>query len=217
MNVVLLVALAATMGFAAAIPIGPCQIEMAKRAIKGHLRAAQMVVIGSVSSDIVYGTIALFGVAPILEEPAVLASFSAAGAAVLWALTWHTWHESKKPHDDLDTHHWSIRSKRWAYLTGFSVGMSNPPIILSWLVGVTLAKRFGLADPLTTNTKLLFIGGGALGLGGYLATLGVVMHRVKHMISPQAMAAVYRWLAVTLFCLSWVFVYGVARYFRHGH
>lgn len=213
MNNVLLVALAVTLGFAAAIPIGPCQIEMAKRAIKGHMRAAQMVVLGSVSSDIVYGAIALFGIAPALEEPGVLAGFNAAGAAVLWALTWHTWHESKKPHD-LDAHHWSIRSKRWAYLTGFSVGMSNPPIILSWLVGVTLAKRFGLASPLTTHAKLLFIGGGALGLGGYLAALGVVMHRVKHMISPRAMASVYRWLAVTLFGLSWVFVYGVIHYFH---
>lgn len=215
MNAVLLVALAATMGFAAAIPIGPCQVEMAKRAIKGHLRAAQMVVLGSVSSDIVYGAIALFGIAPALESPMVLAGFNAAGAVVLWALTWHTWHESRKPHD-LDTHHWSIRSKRWAYLTGFSVGMSNPPIILSWLVGVALAKRFGLANPLTTEAKLLFIGGGALGLGGYLAALGVVMYRVKHMISPAAMAAVYRWLAGTLFVLSWVFVYGFVRFFHNG-
>ena len=211
MNDLLLVALAVALGFAAAIPIGPCQIEMAKRAIKGQMRAAQMVVLGSVSSDIVYGAIALFGIAPALEEPRVLAGFNAAGAAVLWGLTWHTWHESKKTHD-LDTQHWSLRSKRWAYLTGFSVGMSNPPIILSWLVGVTLARHVGLASPLSTNAKLLFIGGGALGLGGYLAALSVVMYRIKHMISPRAMASVYRWLAVTLFCLSWVFVYGVFHY-----
>jgi threonine/homoserine/homoserine lactone efflux protein len=213
MNDFLLVMLAAALGFAAAIPIGPCQIEMAKRAIKGQLRAAHMVVLGSVTSDVVYGTLALFGIAPMLEEPRVLAGFNAAGAAVLWALTWHTWHESKKPHD-LDAQHWSIRSKRWAYLTGLSVGMSNPPIILSWLVGLTLAKHLGLADPLVTNSKLLFIGGGALGLGGYLAALAVAMHRLKHMISPQAMATVYRWLAVTLFLLSWVFVFGVVRFFR---
>ena len=215
MNDALLVALAVTLGFAAAIPIGPCQIEMAKRAITGHLRAAQMVVLGSVSSDVVYGAIALFGIAPVLEAPTVLAGFNTLGTLVLWGLTWHTWHESKKPHD-LDTPHWSIRSKRWAYLTGFSVGMSNPPIILSWLVGVALAKRFGLANTLTTGAKVLFIGGGALGLGGYLAALAVVMHRVKHTIGPKAIATIYRWLAVSLFVLSWVFIYGVVRFFHSG-
>ena len=61
--------LAVGLGFVTAIPIGGSQIEAAKRAIHGHLRAAWMVVLGSVSSDIMYGAIALFGVAPFLDVP----------------------------------------------------------------------------------------------------------------------------------------------------
>jgi threonine/homoserine/homoserine lactone efflux protein len=215
MQSISLVLLAFGMGFVAAIPIGPSQIEMAKRAIKGHLRAAQMVVLGSVSSDVLYGVIALFGIAPFLEIPKVLAAFHVLGAFILWILTYLTWKESRKPHD-LDLEKSSLKSKRWAYLTGFTVALSNPPMILSWLVGVTLAKRFGLATPFTDTTKILFIAGGALGLGGYLSALGVLMYRVKHVIPLKAMGSIYRWLAVTLFVLSWFFVYGAVRFVLHG-
>jgi threonine/homoserine/homoserine lactone efflux protein len=204
MQSISLVLLAFGMGFVAAIPIGPSQIEMAKRAIKGHLRAAQMVVLGSV-----------FGIAPFLEIPKVLAAFHVLGAFILWILTYLTWKESRKPHD-LDLEKSSLKSKRWAYLTGFTVALSNPPMILSWLVGVTLAKRFGLATPFTDTTKILFIAGGALGLGGYLSALGVLMYRVKHVIPLKAMGSIYRWLAVTLFVLSWFFVYGAVRFVLHG-
>jgi threonine/homoserine/homoserine lactone efflux protein len=171
-----------------------------------------MVVLGSVSSDMLYGAVALFGIAPFLEIPGVLAIFSSIGAIILWVLTFLTWKESRRPHD-LDLERSSLRSKRWAYLTGLSVGMSNPPAILSWLVGVALAKRFGLATPFTSTGKLVFITGGGLGLGAYLFVLGVVMYRIKHVISARAMGRIYHWLAVTLFGLSTFFVWGVVKYF----
>lgn len=67
MDRMLLFLLAYGLGFVAAIPVGGSQIEMAKRATGGHLRSAVMVVVGSVSSDILYGIVALFGVAPFME------------------------------------------------------------------------------------------------------------------------------------------------------
>jgi len=51
------------MGFLTAIPIGATQIEIAKRSLNNQIPAALMVVLGSVFSDVMYGIIALFGVA----------------------------------------------------------------------------------------------------------------------------------------------------------
>jgi hypothetical protein len=65
----LLFVLAFGFGFVAAIPLGGSQIEMAKRAMQGHLRAALAVVLGSVTSDVLYGIIALYGIAPFMREP----------------------------------------------------------------------------------------------------------------------------------------------------
>jgi threonine/homoserine/homoserine lactone efflux protein len=204
--------LAMGLGFLAAIPVGGSQIEVAKRAIHGHLWAAWTVILGSVSSDIMYGAIALFGIAPLLEVPLVMASFNALGAVVLWVLSLVTIKESKKPHE-LRLEQSSLKSKRWAYLTGFSLAVTNPVMILTWLYGVTLAKHFGLANPFSTGLKVLFIVGGALGLGGYLASLATVMHRIKHFIPMKALGKVYLWLGIALFFLSFYFVVNAVKYF----
>jgi threonine/homoserine/homoserine lactone efflux protein len=55
------------MGFSTAIAIGATQIEIAKCSLHNQLPAALMVVLGSVSSGVMYGFIALFGVAPFLR------------------------------------------------------------------------------------------------------------------------------------------------------
>jgi threonine/homoserine/homoserine lactone efflux protein len=212
MNGLLLFLLAWGLGFVAAIPVGPSQIEMAKRAIGGHRLAAAMVVAGSVSSDIAYGIIALFGVAPVLETPWVLAAFNAVGVVVLWVLGFMTLRASRKPHD-LGLDGPAFSSVGWAWVTGFSLAATNPPMILSWLVGVALAQRLGLASPFTGGAKALFLAGGALGLGSYLGALGFALHRLKHFIPREAIARVYFWLGIALFALSVVFAYGAIRYY----
>jgi threonine/homoserine/homoserine lactone efflux protein len=208
--------LAAGLGFVAAIPIGGSQIEAAKRAIHGHLRAAWMVVLGSVSSDIMYGVVALFGIAPLLDTPGVMALFSALGAVLLWFLAYLAIRESKRPHH-LKLEMNSMKSKRWAYVTGFSLAVTNPPMILIWLYGVTLAKHFGLASPFTVQSKTIFIAGGALGLGAYLAGLSLVMYHLKHFIPLKVIGRVDYWMGIGLILLSFFFVYNFVRIIsKHG-
>lgn len=211
----LLFLLAFGLGFVAAIPVGGSQIEMAKRAVAGHMRSAAMVIAGSVSSDILYGAVALFGIAPVMDTRWVLAAFNVAGALVLWLFGFLTLRQSRRP-QDLAAAHPALRSRRWAYVTGFTLAFSNPQMMLSWLLAVALAKRLGLATPFPDGAKALFIAGGALGLGGYLAVLGMIMYRVKHVIPAGALARVYFWLGVSLLLLSLYFVYGAARFFVTG-
>lgn len=203
--------LALALGFLAAIPVGGSQIEAAKRAIHGHLGAALMVVLGSVTSDVMYGCVALFGIAPFLENPWVMAAFNGAGVLVLWTLAFLTIRESRQPHK-VRLEGAALKNRRRAYWTGFSLAATNPPMILTWLYGMTLAKHLGLASPFTVGTKILFIVGGAAGLGGYLGGLSAVMHRIKHFIPLKAVGRVYYWLGIALFLLSFFFVYNVARF-----
>lgn len=212
MNRLYLFLLAMVLGFFTAIPVGGSQIEAAKRAIHGHLWAALAVTLGSVSSDIMYGVIALFGFAPFLEAPGVRAVFSAAGAVVLWLLAYWTIRESEKPHD-LRLMQTSLKSKRRAYLTGFSLAATNPQLVLAWLYGVTLARHLGLANPLTTSIKVIFVVGGALGLWSYIGLLTMVMYKIKRFIPMKALGRVYFWMGVALFLLSFYFVYRFVRYF----
>jgi threonine/homoserine/homoserine lactone efflux protein len=210
---VLLFVFALGLGVVAAIPIGPVQIEAAKRAMAGHVRAALMVVGGSFVSDIGYGAIALFGIAPVIQKPAVLAGFSAAGAVILWVLAYLTWRESVTPHaPHLEAS--TLADHRWALATGFVLGASNPPIILSWLFGATVAHRIGLEPFASVTSKALFVGGGALGLAGYLSAMAVLTMRMRHFVSTRVICRIYFWLSIVLLALSMYFVHGVWAYFR---
>jgi threonine/homoserine/homoserine lactone efflux protein len=212
MGLVYLFVLAMGLGFITAIPVGGSQIEVAKRAIHGHLWSAWMVVLGSVSSDVLYGVVSLFGLAPFLEVHWVMATFNAVGAVVLWGLAFVTLKQSQKPHH-LEMERSSLRRKRRAYLAGFSLAVTNPQMILTWLYGVALAKHLGLANPFPNGLKAVFIAGGAIGLGSYLTILAAVMHRLKHFIPIRALGKVYYWLGIALVFLSFFFVYNAIRYF----
>lgn len=204
--------LAVSLGFLTAVPVGGSQIEVAKRAIHGHLRSAGMVVLGSVSSDVLYGVISLYGLAPFLKIRWVMAAFNAVGAVVLWGLAYVTLKQSRKSRPP-DLESLSLRRGRRAYLTGFSLAVTNPQMILTWLYGVVLAKHLGLANPFTNDLKAVFIAGGAIGLGAYLTMLGFVMHRLKHFFPVQALEKAYFWLGIVLIFLSLFFVYNAVRYF----
>jgi threonine/homoserine/homoserine lactone efflux protein len=212
----LLFLFALLLGIVAAIPIGPCQIETVKRAITGHLVASEMVVLGSASADLIYGVVALYGIAPVLELPDVLATFEAVAVLILWGVAWFTWRHADRP-DDLSRPRLRLRSRRWAYATGFALGMGNPPIVASWLFGVALAKRLGVVPaPFTAGDKALFIAGAVLGAGGYLSALAAVTSRLRHSFSTRTVAAIYRALAATLLALSFYFAAGVIKYLVWG-
>ena len=76
MNTFLFLIVTYILGVFSAIPIGATQIEIAKRSLNSHMRAAYMVAAGSVCSDVMYGFIALFGIAPFLKDKNVIAIFS---------------------------------------------------------------------------------------------------------------------------------------------
>ena len=65
------------------------------------------------------------------------------------------------------------------FLTGFTLGLANPPRHHQLGARRGAGQAIGLATPLTHAAKAWFVAGGALGLGSYLAALAVVVHRVR--------------------------------------
>ncbi len=59
---VVLIGFSMFLGFLSAIPVGAVQVDVAKKAINGHLLPALAVAAGSVTSDFIYGTMTLFGI-----------------------------------------------------------------------------------------------------------------------------------------------------------
>jgi threonine/homoserine/homoserine lactone efflux protein len=205
MDTFLLLLVIYCLGFVSAIPIGPAQIEIAKRSLNNHLRAAVMVVFGSLSSDCMYGIIALFGVAPFFSNQKARAIFELCGAVILWILAYLTLKEGTKPHL-LEFTPSFLKSRRIAFITGFSLSVVNPVMIFWWLVGVQIVRHLDLVDTFTPALAISFVLCGALGLSTYLTALAVGLHWAKKFFSSKAMKKIYVALGLVLILLSLYFL-----------
>ncbi len=193
------------MGFLTAIPIGATQIEIAKRSLNNHLRAAYMVAFGSVSSDVMYGVIALFGVAPFLKKDTVMAVFGLVATVILWLLAFFTFRDGKRV-NMLELSHATLKSKKLSYVTGFSLAVTNPMMVVWWLIGVRIMKDLGLVAEFDFNASVMFLTAGGLGLATYLFTLANTLHWAKKFISNEMMRKVNYGLGVVLVLLSFYFL-----------
>ncbi|HKJ93694.1 MAG TPA: hypothetical protein VJ957_11015, partial [Longimicrobiales bacterium] len=102
----------------------------------------------------------------------------------------------------LDTGSPAVRSRPVSLATGFTLAITNPPIMFWWLVGVKVAQDLGLAGTFTPRVSALFLAAGGLGLGSYLTTLAFILRRIKHMISPRAQHRMHVVLGVLLVALA---------------
>jgi threonine/homoserine/homoserine lactone efflux protein len=210
MNDVALFLLAFILGFVTAIPLGGSQIEVARRALGGHLRAAVLVAMGSASSDVVYGSVALFGIAPFLSRPGVVAWFYLTGGGLLLALAYYSFRQSTSLHD-VDLSHPFLRRRRYSYVIGFVLAFSNPQMILTWLIGKGIAEQLGVVQVFTPGSSVLFVAAGGLGLMSYLIGLAFALSRLKRFFPVGVLRRVYFWLGLLLIGLSVLFLYGSMR------
>jgi threonine/homoserine/homoserine lactone efflux protein len=202
-----LFAIAYVMGFLTAIPIGATQIEIAKRSLNNQVRAALMVVLGSVLSDVMYGFIAFFGVAPFLKNPIVIAIFELVGAIILWVLAYFTFKNSPAARNfSLDS--FALRNKHISFVTGFSLAVTNPMMIFWWLILIKIIKDLNIIQTFTPTLSVLFLLFGGMGLASYLTTLTLVLHWVKKFVSGKAMYRINIAMGIMLVLISIYFLYG---------
>ena len=214
MNTFLLLLLAFIMGFIAAIPVGATQIEIAKRSLNDHRRAAFMVVAGSVCSDVMYGFIALFGIAPFLKSKIVIAVFGLAATLILLVLAYLTFRDSRKS-EKSEVNQSVLKSNKLSFITGFSLAITNPMMIFWWLIGTRIIKDLGLVSDFDTNTSLLFLIAGGAGIGSYLSTLTNILHWAKKFMSNKISKKVNYGLGIVLVVLACYFLFNSLRTLTH--
>ena len=152
MELPLLLITAFVMGFLSAIPLGATQIEIAKRAFDDKIAAALMIVAGSVASDVMYGVIALFGVAPILSDPTVVAWFWLGGCLVLAILAVVTYRQATGSAGAVNVSVSGLNSKLSVSLvTGFTLALTNPMMIVWWLLGAQFLVSVEIIDETCEN------------------------------------------------------------------
>jgi threonine/homoserine/homoserine lactone efflux protein len=212
MDLFLLVISAFILGFIAAVPVGPVQIEVMRRSLNGHLKSSLVVILGAFLSDFVYGSIAFFGIAPYLEEKMVMAVFWLGGAAILIVLGIMSIRNGLHPRA---FNHQSVllKKKRWAFLGGLSLAGANPMLILWWLLAARIFRDVGLIHEFTHEVAVSFLIAGCMGLAAYLTTLSLFLYWAKRFISEKRIGHINIWFGVALLLIAGYFLYSSVGYF----
>lgn len=214
MNTLILLSLVFFLGFLVAVPAGPVQVEVIRRSVHGHLKPSLMVILGAFSVDMLYGAVAFFGVSPFLEHPTVQAVFWFSGSVILGALGVLTIRHGRRGHD-LSRPSRLLTRKRWSLLSGVSLSVTNPVMILWWLSSLNIFRDMGLVPVFTTAMAVAYLLAGSLGLASYLLLLSLALHRAKSFISFRRMRQINTALGVFLLLLSgYFFVHAILVFIR---
>lgn len=190
------------MGFATAIPVGPTQFEIARRSLNGYLSSALMIIVGQLISDLLYGSIALFGIAPFLQHPKVVAIFWLLNAVILVVLAIWTIRQNNSSSENLEQARNRLKKHNVAFFVGFSLAITNPLMIVWWLLGARILIDLGLVVKYTPVENIVFLAAGGLGLGSYLALLAYIVFKVKGFLSEHTIKRITLIFSVLLLGLA---------------
>ncbi len=170
-------------GFISSIPVGAVQLEVIKKAINGHLKPAISVALGSVTSDFIYGVLVLFGIGKFLHYHNVQIFTYSLGIFVIIALLYRSYREHKHMPPHIKTH--IQYKKRTSFLTGFTIAITNPGMIVWWVIGYKLLLDLKLFDTMNAPLKATFLIACCIGLVGYLSLIALMMNKLQESISDS--------------------------------
>jgi threonine/homoserine/homoserine lactone efflux protein len=208
MKYIVLIGFGIFLGFLSAIPVGAVQMEVAKKALKGHLWHAIAIAFGSASSDFIYGVLTLFSIGHFLHNKKVQFFTYALGIVVLGYVFIRSYQEYRdRFHPDENP---LIYKKHYSFLTGFSIAITNPGMIIWWIVGFQIFLDLQLFTKITPVIRLIFILSGCSGLFGYLLFIAHLLHRMQKTISDTY---IHRMLLVLMVLLAILIAYFSYRLF----
>jgi L-lysine exporter family protein LysE/ArgO len=136
-------------GLGAAVPIGPVNVEIARRALRGGFWAGVALGCGAVTVDVSYTVLYAIGVARLTDNPVVYWTLAGAGVAMLGFLGVMSLRGARgvwRAGDLLDQS--AIPSLHGGYLTGLLMTATNPMTIAFWFTVLP-----ALAGTITTQPR----------------------------------------------------------------
>ncbi len=191
------------LGFLTSIPVGAVQLEVIKKTINGHKKPAIATAMGSALSDLLYGLLALFGFGDFLLHKDFQVVIYCMGILVLSYLMYKSYQERDyMRHKEKRINY----GKRLSFLTGFTIAVTNPGMIIWWFIGFKLFADLNIFTVMTPAIKALFVFSGAFGLALYLILEATILHRYKKSFSEKFLYKANTTLMVILIFLIFYFM-----------
>jgi threonine/homoserine/homoserine lactone efflux protein len=203
-KLVVTVLFGAVLGFLTSIPVGAVQLEVIKKTINGHKKPAIATAMGSAMSDLIYGMLALFGFGDYLLHKDFQIFIYSLGIVVLSYLAYRSYKERKYMlHEEKQITY----GKRLSFLTGFTIAITNPGMIIWWFIGFKLFVDLNLFAVMTPGIKALFVFSGVFGLALYLTLEAIILHRYQKSFSEKFLYRANIFLMIVLSILIFYFAF----------
>jgi threonine/homoserine/homoserine lactone efflux protein len=171
------------LGLGAAVPIGPVNVQVARRALREGFSSGFALGCGAVTVDVIYAVVSSLSFAALLSKLLVARVVSIIGVILLLYLAgmcfraaWQALGVDPIEATTLEGSPQALprRSSMSAYLTGFLMTLLNPMTLIFWFTVVPGQIPQGLAAGLPTICAGVFIGtiSWVIGFSGALAWAG---------------------------------------------
>ena len=200
----LLVIIGLIMGFLSSIPVGGVQLEVAKKAINGHLIPAIAIAAGSAASDFIYGVLTLYGLGSFLFHKEFKIGLYILGIFVLCFLFFRSLNDYRTGAVHYEKR--LVYKKRMSFFTGLTIAITNPGMIIWWIIGFKIFIDFSIFETITPLIKMIFLLSGCIGLTGYLVFIATILHRMQKSVTKKFLKRMNICLLVLLGILITYFI-----------
>lgn len=137
------------LGIGAAAPIGPVNVEIARRTLRGGFAAGFALGCGAVTVDVTYAILSSLSLRPALTHPRLLQILGVAGALFLGYLGFLCFRSALRPPPETSADAKPPASGAHAgnYLTGLLMTSLNPMTLVVWFVAIPGIVGQITADP----------------------------------------------------------------------
>lgn len=177
------------LGLAAAMPIGPVNVEIIRRGLSRGFAAAFFLGLGACSADMIYLSLVLLGVAQWARAGAFLPVLQAGGGAFLIALGVLAALSARRTSRQAAARtadRAPARPLGRSYLTGLAMTLTNPMTITYWVVasGQLSGRAFAWMDYLGS------LAGVASGTVGWVLSISLLCLGGRRFFGPRMLVAV---------------------------
>jgi L-lysine exporter family protein LysE/ArgO len=175
-------------GISLGAPVGPVNVEIVRRGLRGGFRSGWMVGIGATSADAIYCLLVIAGLTPLIDQLIVRTILWTLGTGFLLFLGWASIKPVIWPGRMIIEENGTF--ERSSFVTGFLIAALNPMGIFFWLSvgGGLVASGVEQASDLVGIGAIVF--GVIAGLVIWISTLSTLVHGGRRFISDQ----IYRWI-----------------------
>lgn len=168
------------LGWGAAIPFGPINLEVMRRNLSYGTRFGIGLGLGASSADLTYVLLLSLGILSLLHYPLVLGIIGIGGAAIL---AWFGWGALRTQPTVATQPGKKVSSVLKCWWEGYVLTLINPFTILFW--GSVSAQLITLTQG-KTQAVMLAGGGVILGTVSWIIIFNSILHLTRHKLTPKA-------------------------------